>query len=302
MTAHPPFPVVHATGLQTPDAAGVRVALVQMDVAIGDWEANLERMISGLDAARAEGAVLAVFPECALTGYCFSSADEVRDAAVETGGPWLRRLADACAAREMVAVVGYLERMTADDGAAVANTVAVVGGTGLLGQYRKTHLPHLGADRFTEPGTNPFRVHEILGLRVGLLICYDASFPEASRLLALAGADLILLPTNWPQEAESKAAWLPNARAYENVVYFASVNRIGEERGFRFHGRSRLCDPRGDTVVEGPRDAEAVLVADIDPALARKKKIVRREGYWVDRIGQRREDLYRLVDPADEGV
>lgn len=292
------FAVVHGTAPAHPGPGTVRVALVQMDVAIGDVETNLERVIAGLDTAREEGAALVVFPECALTGYCFSSAEEVREAAVETGEPWLRRLSAACAERDMVAVVGYLERLGPEPEAGVANTVAVVGGTGLLGVYRKTHLPYLGADRFTEPGSNPFRVHEVLGLRVGLLICYDASFPEASRLLALGGADLILLPTNWPQEAIAKADWLPNARAYENVVYFASVNRVGTERGFRFHGRSRLCDPRGETVAQGPRDAEAVLVVDIDPVLARTKKIERREGYWVDRIEQRRPDLYRLTDPG----
>lgn len=298
MTVRPSFPVERAGAAQPPGPGAVRVALVQMDVVIGDWEANLDRVLAALDTAHDAGAALAVFPEAALTGYCFNSADEVRDAAVETGGSWLRRLAGACEERKMAAVVGYLERRGPGPDAGVANAAALVGGTGLLGLYRKTHLPHLGADRFTEPGSNPFRVHEILGLRVGMLICYDASFPEASRLLTLAGADLILLPTNWPQQAQSKAGWLPNARAYENVIYFASVNRVGEERGFRFHGESRLCDPRGETVVQGPRDAEAVLVADVDPALARNKKIVRREGYWVDRIGQRREDLYRIVDPS----
>jgi predicted amidohydrolase len=71
---------------------------------------------------------------------------------------------------------------------------------------------------------------------------------------------------------------------------------VGEERGYRFHGKSRICAPGGETLVEGPADREAILVADLDPARARTKKIVRRGGeYWVDRIGRRREDLYRLA-------
>jgi len=172
--------------------------------------------------------------------------------------------------------------------------VSIVGPSGMSAHYQKTHLPFLGADRFTQAGTQPFQVHEAAGLRLGLLICYDASFPEASRLLALAGAELLVLPTNWPEEAEEKAGWLPNTRAYENVVYFAAVNRVGEEGGFRFHGRSRVCDPTGRTIVEGPADLEAILVFDVDPSRAREKRIVRREGYWVDRIAQRRVDLYRL--------
>jgi predicted amidohydrolase len=237
-----------------------------------------------------------VFPECALTGYCFASPEEAREAALEREGPALLELARMAALTGVHLVVGYLERTETG----LANSVSVLGARGILAHYRKTHLPHLGADRFTDAGKEPFRVHEVAGLRLGLLICYDASFPEASRLLALAGADLLLLPTNWPEEAEEKAGWLPNARAYENVVYFAAVNRVGEERGYRFHGRSRVCDPTGRTMIDGPVDQEAVLVFDVDPGRARQKRIVRREGYWVDRIGQRREDLYRLTPVPEE--
>jgi predicted amidohydrolase len=79
------------------------------------------------------------------------------------------------------------------------------------------------------------------------------------------------------------------------VIYFASVNRVGTERGYRFHGMSRICDPEGKTLVEAPRDVETILVTDLDPERARTKRIERREGYWLDRIAQRREDLYRLT-------
>jgi predicted amidohydrolase len=70
---------------------------------------------------------------------------------------------------------------------------------------------------------------------------------------------------------------------------------VGEERGYRFHGLSRICDPTGATLAEAPRDAETVVVVDVDPRRSRQKRILRREDYWVDRIGQRREDLYRLT-------
>jgi predicted amidohydrolase len=274
----------------------VRVAAVQMEPKIGAVRENTGAVIEALDLACDQGARLAVFPECTLTGYCFDSADEAREAAVERDSPWIRDLAAAAAARDAAIVVGYMERT----GSGIANALSILGEGGVLGHYRKTHLPHLGGDRFVDPGRNRFTVHTVFGLRLGLLICYDASFPEASRLLALAGADLLCLPTNWPKEALSKAAWLPNTRAYENVVYFASVNRVGTERGFDFHGLSRICDPTGETMVEGPRDRPAVLLADVDPARARTKKITRREGYWVDRIGQRRPDLYTLSGNGGE--
>jgi predicted amidohydrolase len=238
--------------------------------------------------------MLAIFPECALTGYCFDDLEEARAGAIDRDGPELRRLREASRDLDLRVIVGYLERT----GRSVANAVSAVGSRGVEAHYRKTHLPHLGADRFTEPGCDPFAVHDVAGLRLGMLICFDASFPEATRLLALAGADLVALPTNWPAEAMGKAAFLPNARAYENVIYFASVNRVGEERGYRFRGGSRICGVEGEVLAEGPLDAEAILVADVDPARARTKRIERRKGeYWLDRIAQRRVDLYRL-EPA----
>jgi len=293
------FTLVHPDDWpEEPRPGLVRMAAVQMDPRIGETARNLEWSLAAADMARRERAGLAVYPECGLTGYCFSSFEEAREAGLERDGAALRRLAEASADTGVALVVGYLERTPTG----VANAVSILEGGAIVGHYRKAHLPYLGADRFTEAGNEPFRVFEAAGLRLGVLICYDASFPEASRLLALEGADIILLPTNWPQEAESKAAWLPNTRAYENVVYFASVNRTGDERGFRFHGRSRICDPTGATLVEGPADREAILLADVDPARARTKRIVRRDGYWVDRIGQRRDDLYRLTTPRRGGT
>jgi predicted amidohydrolase len=289
------FHIVRGIIDPTPDSGRVRVAAIQMDTRLGDIKHNLARCRSAAQIAAQEGCTLAVFPECTLTGYCFESLEEAREAAIYRDGEALEELCRVVRETEVDLVVGYLERTPVG----VANSVSVLGPDGILAHYQKTHLPFLGADRFTEAGRQPFRVHEVAGLRIGLLICYDASFPEAARLLALEGADLILLPTNWPEEAEEKAEWLPNTRAYENVVYFASVNRIGDERGFHFHGRSRVCDPTGHTMVEGPRDTEAILVCDLDPRRSREKRIVRREGYWVDRIAGRREDLYRLR-PATE--
>jgi predicted amidohydrolase len=269
----------------------VRLAAVQMDLHIAEASRNVAACAEAMELSRRRGATLIAFPECVLTGYCFSGAEEAREAALERDGPELRELARAAGELGVAAVVGYMERT----GNGLANSVSIVDGEGIRGHYQKTHLPHLGGDRYVVPGENRFQVYEVLGLSVGLLVCYDASFPEAARLLTFEGADLVLLPTNWPEEAEIKAEWLPNARAYENVIYFASINRVGTERGFAFHGISRICDPTGATLVQGPRDRAAILIADIDPRRARNKRIERREGYWVDRIGQRREDLYRLI-------
>src|SRR6202030_44525 len=108
--------------------------------------------------------------------------------------------------------------------------------------YRKAHRPFLGVDRFTAPGDRPFAVHDLGGLRVGIHICYDGSFPESARVLTLLGADLVVLPTNWPPGAAGTAKYLVPARALENQVFYAAVNRVGTERGFAFIGRTRIID------------------------------------------------------------
>ena len=282
-----------------PDPGIVRLASVQMDTAIAQPERNLDRVIAAMEVARDERASLVAFPECALTGYCFDGPEEALAASLDPEGPVLGRLVEATARLGVYAAVGYLERV----GDAPANAVSVIGPRGIVAHYRKTHLPYLGVDKWTAPGRGPLKVQEAAGLRLGLLICYDASFPEAVRLLALDGADLVLLPTNWPEEADVKAAWLPNTRAYENVIYFAAVNRIGRERGFVFHGKSRVCGPSGETLAEAPADREVILVTDVDPARSRQKRIERRgSDYWVDRMGQRRTDLYRLEPgPGSDG-
>lgn len=275
-----------------------RLAGVQFEPYIRELAANIDRTAQFVRSAAARGARLVVFPECSLTGYCFEDRDEAAESSLEHDSPVFDPLLGLTEELGVVIVVGYLGR----EGDTLQNSLALLADGRRSAAYHKAHLPHLGVDRWVAAGREGFQVVEACELRVGMQICYDASFPEATRLQALAGADLILLPTNWPKEAILKADWLPNTRAYENVVYFATINRVGEERGFVFPGKSRICDPSGATLVEGPRDAEAILLCDIDPEMARTKKIVRREtGYSLDRIGDRRTDLYDLRRTNSDG-
>jgi predicted amidohydrolase len=143
-------------------------------------------------------------------------------------------------------------------------------------------------------------VHEADGLRIGMHICYDGGFPESARVLTLLGADLIVLPTNWPPGAECMAGCAVNTRAMENHVYYAACDRVGHERGFRFLGLSKICDPRGQVLAEAPHDREEILYAEIDPSQARNKRIVRVPGlHVIDRLGDRRPEMYGpLVAPV----
>jgi predicted amidohydrolase len=270
----------------------MRVAGVQMDVELGAVGANLDRIESRLTEAAGEGAKLIVFPECAATGYCFQSADEARELAEEIPGPITERVAAMCRALDVHVVFGMVER----DGERLFNAAVLVGPGGVLGSYRKIHLPYLGLDMFTTPGDRLFRVDHVADVRIGMLICYDGSFPESARSLSLLGADLVVLPTNWPPGAETTAEYVTNARAVENNVYFMAVNRVGVERGFRFIGHSKIAGPFGNTLAEARGADEAILYAEIDPHKARRKHLVRVPGkHEIDRMADRRPEMYGLL-------
>jgi predicted amidohydrolase len=268
-----------------------KTAAVQMDCQLTDKGRNLETMRSRLREAAGRGARLIVFPECALTGYCFESKEEAWPHAETLPGPASAALAADCKELGVWVIAGLLEH--GDNGHDLFNACALVGPGGLIATYRKAHLPFLGVDRFTTPGDRPFAVHDLGGLRVGMSICYDGSFPETARVLMLLGADVVVLSTNWPTGAMSTVKYLVQARAMENQVYFVAVNRIGEERGFRFIGRSRLVNVDGELLAASEDDQATILYADIDPEKARNKHIVKIPGvYELDRTADRRPELY----------
>jgi predicted amidohydrolase len=271
------------------------IAGVQMDVKIGEVDRNLDAMIAQLAITRKAGASLTIFPECAATGYCFSSLDEVRQIAQPIPGPNTETMTAACREFGAFAVFGMLE----SDGDKTFNAAVMVGPNGIVGSYRKVHLPFLGADQFVDFGDRPFAVHDAGDVRVGLNICYDSAFPESSRELTLLGADLVALPTNWPPGAECVAAHVINTRAMENAIYYAAVNRVGHERGFDFIGGSRICGPSGETLATADHRDEVTLYAEIDPAKAREKRVTRVPGkHAIDRLADRRPEMYGdLVTP-----
>ena len=212
-------------------------------------------------------------------------------------GPSTERLAGVCRKAQVYLVLGMLEK----DGDLCFNAAALIGPEGVVGKYRKVHLPFLGVDRFVNSGDLGFEVHQTRLGRIGLNICYDGSFPESARTLALNGADMILLPTNWPTGAEEFAEFLVNARGLENHVFSVAVNRVGRERGFRFIGRSRIVNPSGRTLALASPDGEEIIFAEIDPSAARDKHITRVPGkHQINRFKDRRPQFYgKIVEAPD---
>jgi len=263
-----------------------------MDIKLGDNSGNVARMIGQLDDPRIGQAQLVVFPECAVSGYCFESRQEAWPHAESIPGPSTERLLAVARQRGIHLIFGMLEQQ----GQQLHNSCVLLGPSGIVGVYRKIHLPFLGVDRFVDPGREPFRVYDIGFMRIGLHICYDGSFPESVRALTLMGADLIVLPTNWPPGADTFAEYLPNARALENHVYYMAVNRVGEERGFRFIGTSKFCLPSGRSPSVGSATEPDIITGSVQPHIVRNKLLVRVPGkHLIDRLADRRPEFYTLL-------
>jgi predicted amidohydrolase len=279
-----------------------RIAVAQIDPQWGDRAANRQTILERLETAAQHGAQLVVFPECALSGYVFHSAEEALPAAETVPGETAEVLAAACRRLGIYTLYGLLEvdrgqpiQKPAPDTrppTSLYNSAALVGPEGVIAVYRKTHLPVLGVDRYVCAG-DALPVLDLPFARIGVLICYDMRFPEAARTLALRGADVIIVPTNWPEGAESAPEFLTRARAWENRVYLAACNRVGTERGTRFIGRSQIVTPDGRFLAEADGSAETILYGEIDPAQARRKKLIFEPGVFeLDPVGGRRPDLY----------
>src|SRR5579863_5738001 len=275
----------------------VTVACCQVLPEVTDPATGAARACAALSAAVDAGADVVVLPELANSGYVFSSMEEVRASAVPAHGDLLAGWAQEAARGDAVVVGGFCEGGEDDR---VYNSAAVVDGNGVIAVYRKLHLWNDEATWFT-PGSASAPVVETRHGRIGVGICYDIEFPELTRGLALAGADLIALPTNWPYDRlpgdpRSMLHSLTLTTAYLSHVFVAVCDRCGTERGLEFEGGSLIAGPDG-AVLGGPVEDRGAhtIYADIDLAAARQKH----RGEHNDAFGDRRPARYTesLVNP-----
>jgi predicted amidohydrolase len=269
----------------------MKIAAAQLAPEFKGVDANAETAVDLIFRLSQERVDLVVFPEAYLTGYCFSSREEAEAIALEDGAASLQSISKACAEYNVHAIVGYAEKL--DD--KLYNSAGVFTPNGVFGKYRKSHIPFLGLDRFVEAGTD-LPIFDISGAKVGIGICYDVRIPELSRCYALGGADILCIPTNWPQSAEGSSDLVCPTRAMENHVFVVACDRVGEENGYRFIGRSKIIDPLGRIVASADHDKEAVLIAEIDPILARDKNVVKQAGeYELPLFESRNPELYGAI-------
>jgi predicted amidohydrolase len=262
----------------------MRVGFFQFAPMFGEVLRNLDKVVEALDRVDAD---LIVLPELFASGYQFVSQDEViRLAEPVPDGPTTRRLIELAKHRRMVVVAGLPERA----GDVCYNSAVVVGPSGFMGCYRKTHL-FFEETLFFTPGDTGFQVWDIGPAKIGVMICFDWYYPEAARTLTLKGAEIICHPSNLVLPD------CPNSmpiRCLENRVFAITCNRIGSEaRGGKdplvFIGNSEVVAPRGAILHRAPRDHEELRVVEIDPADARNKALTA----YNDLLRDRRESLYR---------
>jgi predicted amidohydrolase len=275
----------------------MQVAVAQIDPQLGELERNLATCVARMEEAAAAGAELIVLPECAIPGYMFAGTDEALPYAEEIPGPSTEALEHEAARLGLYVVCGLLER----DGDSLRNAAVLVGPDGLIGTYRKTHLPFLGVDRFVVPGDALPVFDTPLG-RIGIEICYDLRFPEVTRTLALRGADIVAHPTNFPMAAKIQTELITVARAAENRIYLLTANRVGKERWGEFCGRSQIVDPYGVRLAETDEHTQTLLVGEVDVEKARDKDYVIPGEYELYLFGHRRPELYGALVEETQAV
>ena len=262
----------------------MRVALVQNHPAFGEKEANAAALAALMESAKAD---LYVLPELCCSGYQFLSPREAAALADPLDGEFIDGFRRAARRLDAGIVFGFPERA---EGGRLYNSSLALLPDGREYLYRKTHLFY--KERlFFEPGDLGFTVFEFRGARIGMAICFDWFFPESFRTLALAGADIVAHCSNLVMPYCQQADF---AQALQNRVFIATANRVGaearESETLAFTGESVLVSPRGEYLLRGPKAEEAILVAEIDPGLARDKRINAMDEVFAER----RPEFYRL--------
>jgi len=277
----------------------IKVAAVQTNPKLMKIGENFESMVAAVRKAAENQANLVVFPECSLTGYVFSSRREALPFAETIPGPSTERLVALCQELKVYVIFGLLEK----EADRLFNAAALVGPQGLIAGYRKNHLPFLGVDRFVDIGDRPFQVHPTPIGNIGLHICYDVLFPESARIMTLLGADILVLPTNFPQGRGETLNCVARARAIENKVHIIIADRVGSERGFTFAGLSNIVDVTGEVQSLASPDKEEIIYGEVSLEAARQKHRVFIPGEWeIDNIKDRRPELYGVIAQAMPGI
>jgi predicted amidohydrolase len=266
----------------------LKIGYYQFRPSFGMIDKNLQRVIAALRVADAD---IVVLPELAFSGYYFANRGEAKSLAEDPASSLtVDSLVALCKARGFFIVTGFAERQRDK----VFNSALLIGPKGVMHTYRKLHLFN-EEKKWFDPGDTPLSIQKVRGANIGIMICFDWIFPEVARTLAVLGADIICHPSNLVLSF-CQSAML--TRCLENNMFAVTANRFGSDKRphgeLRFTGKSQIVAPKGKLLHRAASQREALFITEIDPNLARDKKITGLN----ELIGDRRPRFYRTLGKA----
>ena len=269
----------------------VRISCIQIEPALYKKEKNISRMCELIDETMNTypSTQLIAFPELTTTGYeCGEKFQDLAEIVGNENAFSIKTMSGYAKKYHVFIVFGFAQRLAYNDDR-IYNSSVLIGNDGtVLGTYQKVHLFD-EEKKWFNPGKE-FRVFPTEIGRIGLFICYDAFFPEAARVMAIKGVDLLVNSTNWEKPYSYDMDMVMTSRALENTVYLACCNRIGFDTKLGFFGHSRILDPLGKVITCLDEEKEGIISAEIDYLTAEKMK---REYYTM--LSERRPELYGML-------
>ncbi len=279
----------------------MKLALIQMESAIGGLDQNIARALGFIDEAAGEGAELLVLPEFWSTGYFPLAVDySLYDLADSEDGKATTAVKEKARQHGVHIASTIYERQAAG---LFYNTSMMVNPEGeVISKYRKVHVPaRRGLEKLFYRGGSKFPVARVGEWQVGTMLCYDTLLPEPARCLALNGAELILAPFGASTTEGGIWEHMIITRAFENGAYVAACNAVGDLKlpdgdGFTLGGKSIIVDPAGGIVAEAEAAGETVIYGDL--GLDRVSEV--RTQYFM--LRDRRPDAYHVITTATEDI
>jgi predicted amidohydrolase len=264
-----------------------RIGCQQLAPVLGDLSANRALALGAIGEAIEAGADVIVLPELITSGYMFESPEEAAAVAIDLDHEILAEWGAEAERADVIVAGGFCER--GDDGR-IYNSAAVFDASGLRAVYRKLHLWDREKLVFS-PGTEPPPVFDTRLGRLAVIVCYDLEFPELTRSVALAGVQLLLVPTNWPLVPRPAGEHPPEvmigmAAARVNRMAIACADRLGTERAQEWTGGTTIIGADGWVLAESR--APGLVSAEVDLELALEKRLTDH----ADAFADRRPELY----------
>ena len=232
------------------------VSAVQLKIKLGDPQGNLIRALKKIEKLAQEGVSLAVLPEMWICGYDFKNLEKIADQT-----PLVLDKLDNIARAYGITIIGSTVEQEGSDFFNTAFTME--GKKGVIGKYRKIHLfPLLREDYYFKRGNRSEVINSSIG-KIGVILCFDIRFPELARSLALRGAEIVVVPAQWPKVRLNHWRTLLQARAIENQLFLIASACCGEGEKIKLAGHSMIIDPNGKILTEAG-ERETVIKAEID--------------------------------------